>query len=364
MGLQKHVPARSVDLKKLFSVGKAPKKRLPATIITGFLGAGKTTLVNHILKNKKGWKVAVLVNEFGEVGIDNQLMISTKEDIIELSNGCICCQVRGDVIKTILNILKKYKTLDYLLIETSGLANPIPVAQTFFLQELQPFVELDAIITVADALHFKENLKRSNGEDQIKAADIILLNKTDLVSGETIQNIKTEIKKHAAHARIIETKNSEIPLELILNIGQFDVKRFLNDEENWPKEDHKHDEFGNHIEKDGMISFLFQSEKPMDITKFQVFTKNLPENILRSKGILYFKGVGNKAIYQHVGRRIEVKTEQPWGEEKRQTQIVFIGQDCDVKSIYQKLEACIAEEVKNPSQIPHKRSEEKRFFKK
>lgn len=336
----KHVQRRSLGIEHQLSVGKAPKKRLPAAIITGFLGAGKTTLVNHILKNKKGWKIAVLVNEFGEVGIDNQLMLSTKEDIIELSNGCICCQVRGDVIQTILNILKKYQNLDYFIIETSGVANPVPVAQTFFLQELQRFVELDAIITVADALHFKENLKRSNGEDQIKAADIILLNKTDLVTRDALEKIKEEIQILVPKARIIETKNSEARLELFLNIGQFDDKKFLDEQGKWKEEDHEHDEFGNHIEKDGMVSFLFQSKKPMNMTKFQLFAKNLPENILRSKGIIYFKGLENKAIYQHVGRRIDVKAYTLWSKEKKQTQIVFIGQNCDQKTIQKELKKC------------------------
>ncbi len=342
MGLQKHVPQRSLALKKKqLSLGKALKKRLPAAIITGFLGAGKTTLINYILKNKKGWKIAVLVNEFGEVGIDNQLILRTKENIIELSNGCICCQVRGDVIETILKILKKYRNLDYFIIETSGVANPIPVAQTFFLQELQPFIELDAIITVVDALHFKENLKRGNGEDQIKAADIIILNKTDLIKKETIEKIKKEMRYIAPKARMIETQNSEVKLELFLNVGQFDVQRFLDDEGKWKEEDHEHDKLGNHIEKEGIISFLFHSEKPLDIAKFQRFAQNLPDNILRSKGIVYFKGLENKAVYQHVGRRIDVKTEQPWGKEKKQTQIVFIGQDCDAKAIQQQLQTCI-----------------------
>lgn len=321
---------------------KRAQKRHLVTIITGYLGSGKTTLVNHILTKNKGIKFAVIVNEFGEIGIDNELIVKTKEDIIELSNGCICCQVRGDLIQMILNILKKHKNMQHLIIETSGVANPIPVAQTFFLKELQTLTELDAIITVVDADHFEHNLKQSNGEDQVKAADIILLNKKETVSDKKREHIKKEIQTVAPHARIIETSHSIIPLELILNIGQFDVKRFLDKKGNWKEDDHAHDEFGNHIEKDGIISFMFKAEKPLNIQKFQLFAQKIPETIFRSKGIIYFKGLNNKAIYQQVGRRIDVKTEFPWKKEKKQTMLVFIGKEFDSKKIEEALKRCFA----------------------
>ncbi len=317
------------------------EKKLPVTIITGYLGSGKTTLVNHILTNNKKKKIAVIVNEFGEVGIDNELIVKTKEDIIELSNGCICCQVRGDIINMILKIIKTHKNLDALIIETSGLANPMPVAQTFFLKELQQLTDLDAIITVVDADHFEQNLKRSNGEDQIKAADIILLNKKDTVSEKKREHIKKEITKLAPKARIHETTQSKIPLQLILNIGQFDLRRFVDKKGNWKEENHAHDEFGNHIDEDGIISFMFKTEKPLDITKFQLFAQQLPDNIFRSKGIVWFKGLENKAVYQQVGRRIDVKTAEEW-DKKKQTSIVFIGQEFDCQKLEQELKACIA----------------------
>lgn len=316
-------------------------KNIPITIITGYLGSGKTTLVNHLLTNNKGWKVAVIVNEFGEVGIDNQLIVSTKEDIIELTNGCICCQVRGDLINMILRILKTNKNLDYLMIETSGLANPISVAQTFFLKELQQLTEMDAIITVVDAYHFEQNLKRSNGVDQIKGADIILLNKKETVSSKKRAHIKKEIQKIAPHARIVETNQCEVPLPLLLNVGQFDKKRFLDAKGNWLQEDHPHDKFGNHIDEEGILSFMFKAEKPLDITKFQLFAQNLPESIFRSKGIVSFQGLENKAVYQQVGRRIEVKLAEPW-KGKRETQIVFIGQEFEPKEIEEQLKRCLA----------------------
>ncbi len=360
---------------------KQKSNRLPVTIITGYLGSGKTTLVNHILQNNKGLKVAVIVNEFGEIGIDNQLIVSTKEDIIELSNGCICCQVRGDIIEMILKIIRTHKDLQYLMIETSGLANPVPVAQTFFLKELQQLTELDGIITVVDAAHFEENLKRSNGMDQIKAGDIILLNKVDTVTDAKLFEIKQKINSIAPHARIIETKQSKVNLGLILNIGQFDVSRFLDNKGNWIKEDHEHDEFGNHIDKDGIVSFMFKSEKLLDVRKFQGFAQKLPDNIFRSKGIIYFKGLDDKAVYQQVGRRIDVKTDalaetkiydpktkmhveikqnkndnlnnkdkekinqdkENKTNNKKQTQIVFIGQKFDFKKIEDELKKCIAE---------------------
>lgn len=320
---------------------KKAEKKLPVTIITGYLGSGKTTLVNHILTNNKKKKIAVLVNEFGEIGIDNELIVKTKEDIIELSNGCICCQVRGDIINMILKIIKSHKNLDALIIETSGLANPTPVAQTFFLKELQQLTELDAIVTVVDADHFEQNLKKSNGEDQIKAADIILLNKKDTVSEKKREHIKKQIELLAPHARIHETMQSKIPLQLILNVGQFDLKRFVDKHGNWKKEDHEHDEFGNHIDEDGVISFMFKTKKPLDITKFQLFAQQLPENIFRSKGIIWFYGLENKAIYQQVGRRIDVKTAEKW-KQNRQTKIVFIGQEFNYQKLEEQLKACIA----------------------
>lgn len=316
------------------------KKKIPVTIITGYLGSGKTTLVNHILTNNKGWKVAVIVNEFGEVGIDNQLIVSTKEDIIELTNGCICCQVRGDIINMILRILNTNKNLDYLIIETSGLANPIPVAQTFFLKELQQLTEMDAIITVVDADHFEQNLKRTNGVDQMKAADIILLNKKETVSAKKREHIKKEIQKIAPKSRILETSHCEIPLQLLLNIGQFSVSRFLDAKGNWLQEDHPHDKFGNHIEEEGIVSFMFKAEHPLDITKFQLFAQNLPESIFRSKGIVSFQGLENKAVYQQVGRRIDVKLAEPW-KGKRETQMVFIGQHFEPKKIEDQLKRCL-----------------------
>lgn len=332
--------AKKKEEKKESNKRQAKKQRLPVTIITGYLGSGKTTLVNHILTNNKKIKFAVIVNEFGEIGIDNELIVKTKEDIIELSNGCICCQVRGDLINMILNILKKHKNMQHLIIETSGVANPIPVAQTFFLKELQQLTDLDAIITVVDADHFEHNLKQSNGEDQIKAADIILLNKKETVSDKKREHIKKEIQNRAPHARIIETSQSIIPLELILNIGQFDVKRFIDKKGEWKEEDHDHDEFGNHIEKDGIISFMFKAEKPLDIQKFQLFAQNIPEAIFRSKGIIYFKGLENKAVYQQVGRRIDVKTELLWQKEKKQTTLIFIGKDFDPQKIEEALKRC------------------------
>ncbi len=319
---------------------KITHKRIPVTIITGYLGSGKTTLLNHILTNNKGTKFAVIVNEFGKIGIDNQLIIKTKEDIIELSNGCICCQVRGDIIAMILKILKKHENMEHLIIETSGVANPIPVAQTFFLKELQILTELDAIITVVDADHFEQNLKRSNGEDQIKAADIILLNKKDVISEKKRMDIKKKIIMLVPHARIIETIQSQVLLPLILNIGQFDVKRFLNKKGKWKQEDHLHDEFGNHIEKDGIISFMFKAEGPFDLVKFQLFAQQLPENIFRSKGIIYFNGLNTKAIYQQVGRRIDVKTAEKW-QGKRETQMVFIGKDFDCQKLEHQLKGCL-----------------------
>ena len=318
-------------------------KRLPVTIITGALGSGKTTLINHILKNNKGLKAAVIVNEFGKIGIDNKLIVTTKENIIELSNGCICCQVRGDLIEMLLKIIKTHKQVNALIIETSGVANPVPVAQTFFLQELQQLTELDAIITVVDGDNFKRNIELSNGKDQIRAADIILFNKIDLITEKRKEAVKKEIENIAPHARIIETTKSEVKLQLILNIGQFDVKRFINKKGRWIDENHTHDEFGNHIEEDGIISMMFRTKRALDMKKFQAFAQQLPESIIRSKGIIAFQGLNNRAVYQQVGRRIDVKTSTPWDKGKKETGIIFIGIGFNAKKLKEQLKACLVD---------------------
>jgi G3E family GTPase len=198
-----------------------PKVGLPVTIITGFLGSGKTTLLNHILTNQQGLKTAVLVNEFGEIGIDNELIISTDEDMVELSNGCICCTINNDMVEAVYKILERQDEIDYLVVETTGLADPLPVALTFLGTELRDMTRLDSIVTVVDSENFSLDLFNSQAAySQITYGDIILLNKSDLVDEAKLANLEDRIREMKDGARILRTVKGEVPLGVLLSVGQ------------------------------------------------------------------------------------------------------------------------------------------------
>ena len=310
--------------------------KLPVTIVTGALGAGKTTFVNYVLTEEHGLKIGVIVNEYGAVGIDGGLIVASKEKMIELPNGCICCTVRGDLIEATKNLLATGK-IDYLMIETSGLAEVVPAAMTFNEPDLIEKTELDSIICVLDADNYENNKKRNETAlEQLQNADIVLLNKVDLVEKSKAEEIKKDIKKIVPKAQIIETVKGRANLKLLLDVHKFEPEKH----EVWKREDHEH------AHQPG-IDAVSLSTGPIDSDKFQEFWENLPENIFRAKAIIYIKetkpGAGDeiRVAFQKVGKRWDMEFTRPWEEgEKKETKAVFIGNNLNPKELQKQLEEC------------------------
>jgi len=327
----------------------APKQGLPVTIITGFLGSGKTTLLNHILTNQQGLKTAVLVNEFGEIGIDNELIVSTGENMVELNNGCICCTINNDLLDAVYKVLEREDKLDYLVVETTGLADPLPVALTFLGSELRDLTRLDSIITLVDASNYSLDLFNSQAAySQIAYGDVIILNKTDLVDASTLERLEKKIGEVKEGARILRTTRSQVPLPLILSVGLFESQKyFVNDHQDHDHSQcehdhhhHDHDHHSHHLENDGFTSISFQTAKPLAIRKFQYFLDNqLPTNVFRAKGILWFDESPQRHIFHLCGKRFTLDDDQWKGEPKNQ--LVLIGQNLDRETILEQLEKCV-----------------------
>ena len=326
---------------------------IPVSIITGFLGSGKTTLLNHILTQQQGLKTAVLVNEFGEIGIDNELIIKRDDDIVELNNGCICCTINDDLVKTVHKILERKEKLDYLIVETTGVADPVPVAVTFLSTELRGKTRLDSIITVVDCDNFYAEAKQNStvAYQQITHGDVILLNKTDLAESETVDRIEEQIRQHCGDAKVIRTVKGEVPLALILSVGLFESDRYFPEEishSHHHEHEHHHHHHGynhehhhsDHLDEDGFTSLSFETEQPLDIRKFQYFLDNqLPESVFRAKGILWLKGSPTRHIFHLSGKRFGIEDDEWKGMPKNQ--LVFIGQNLEPEKLKALLENCV-----------------------
>ena len=342
-------------------------EKIPVTVLTGYLGAGKTTLLNRILSEPHGKKYAVIVNEFGEIGIDNDLIVGADEEVFEMNNGCICCTVRGDLIRIIDGLMRRKGKFDAIIVETTGLADPAPVAQTFFVDEnVGGKTKLDAVVTVADAKWLRDRLRDApEAKNQIAFADVILINKTDLVSDAELREVEARIRAINPYAKLHRTQRAQIPLGEVLDRKAFDLERILDIEPeflNAGEHDHGHDH--DHHDHDGhdhahphgglkhyhdedMQSIALKTDRPLDPDKFFPFIQNLTQaegpNILRSKGILSLKDDPQRFVFQGVHMMLDGDHQREWrADEKRESRIVFIGRNLPEEKIRKGFESCVA----------------------
>jgi len=337
--------------------------KIPVTVLTGYLGAGKTTLLNRILSEPHGKKYAVIVNEFGEIGIDNDLVVGADEEVFEMNNGCICCTVRGDLIRIIDGLMRRKGKFDAIIVETTGLADPAPVAQTFFVDEnVGKKAKLDAVVTVADAKWLRDRLRDApEAKNQIAFADVILLNKTDLVSDAELREVEARIRGINPYATLHRTQRAQIPLEAVLGRNAFDLERileiepaFLEADDHGHDHDHHHDHGHahshgglKHYHDEDMQSISMKTDTPLDPDKSFPFIQNLVQvegpNILRCKGILSLKDDPKRFVFQGVHMMLDGDHQREWKQdEERTSRVVFIGRNLPEEKIRKGFESCVA----------------------
>jgi len=311
---------------------KAPSRRaagrLPVTLVTGFLGSGKTTLVNHILSNRQDVRAAVLVNELGDIGIDNDLIVAAEDGMIELTNGCICCSTNNDLLDSIVRVLGRPEPVDHIIVETTGVADPLPVALTFQRPEFRDALRLDAIIAVADAEQFSLDLFDGIAlRNQLRYADAILLNKCDRAGAERLDTVEEKIRSLNAEARLVRTTRSAVPLPLILDVDLFRPKHT----------GHNH----AHLHDDGFVSLSFESDRPFSVSRFQAFLDSgRPPGLFRGKGFLWLAETGKRYVFHLVGERFTLEEkERGVGGANR---LVLIGRNLDLEDLRARLSQCLS----------------------
>jgi G3E family GTPase len=323
-------------------------EKVPVTVLTGFLGAGKTTLLNHVLTEQHGKRIAVIENEFGEVGIDDALVLDAEEEIFEMNNGCICCTVRGDLIRILGNLMKRKDRFDQVVIETTGLADPAPVAQTFFMDdEMAGQLRLDAIVTVVDAKHLIAHLDddkpdgvENEAVEQLAFADRVVLNKVDLVDEDELAEVERRIREINAPVPIVRTSHGKVDLDRILDVGAFDLDRVLADDPAFldPDAEHQHDQT--------VSSVGFELAGELDEDRLNdwlgALLRDRGVDIFRSKGILAVRGWDERYVFQGVHMLMDGRADRPWGDDRRVSKLVFIGRNLDGAELERGLRACLA----------------------
>ena len=320
-------------------------KEIPVTIVTGFLGSGKTTLLNRMLTESHGKKIAVVLNEIGDVNLDSELVVQTLgEELKVMNNGCLCCTVRGDLTRVAKDLLKKNVDFDHLVIETTGMADPSPVAQTFFMDEdLQRNYYLDAILTVVDAFHIEKNLKTvRETQDQIGFADVVILNKTDLVDAQSLKNVEQMIRGINGVAKLFKTQKCSLPISDVLGISAFDLQDRVKIDPSIMVEYHEHSH------DDEIQSIYIEEKRPLDLDKLNKFmallVNELGEQVLRSKGVLNIKDNPLRVVFQGVHMTVGSSPDREWfAGEERKTQMVFIGRHLPREVLAEGLSLCVAD---------------------
>ncbi|MDQ0471131.1 CobW family GTP-binding protein [Labrys wisconsinensis] len=335
--------------------------KVPVTVLTGYLGAGKTTLLNRILTEQHGKRYAVIVNEFGEIGIDNDLIVDADEEVFEMNNGCVCCTVRGDLIRIIDGLMKRKGKFDAILVETTGLADPAPVAQTFFVdQDVADKARLDAIVTLADAKWLKDRLRDApEAKNQIAFADVIILNKTDLVSPAELKDVEMRIRAINPYAKLHKTTRAGVKIEDVLDRNAFDLERILDIEPAFLEaddhdhdhdhhdHDHHHDHGLKHYHDETMQSVSLKIDGDVDPDKFMPWVNEVAQKegpgLLRWKGILAFKNEPRRFVFQGVHMMLDGDLQREWKDgEKRESRLVFIGRDLKTDELRKGFLACAA----------------------
>ncbi len=315
---------------------------IPVTVLTGYLGAGKTTLLNRILSENHGKKYAVIINEFGELGVDNDLVVESDEEVFEMNNGCICCTVRGDLIRIVGGLMKRAQKFDGIIVETTGLANPAPVAQTFFVDdEVKAKTRLDAIVTVVDAKHLAARLEDSpEAAEQIAFADVIVLNKLDLVTADELVVVEERIRQINRFAQIHHATKADVAIDKLLGLNAFDLARVLESVPDFLEED-------SHTHNEHLSSVSLSVAAPLDVAKFQAWIGHVLQTqgaqLLRTKGILSYRNEDRRFAFQAVHMIADGDYVAKWKEgEVRKSRIVFIGHDLNRPALRRGFESCVA----------------------